>query len=83
VLLLVFLGIRQWVGRPADDAEPKLPGWMKAVDTLNAAKATGIGFAVSAVNPKNLAMRATAGSPLRRVSSPVGAKPSRSGSSPC
>ena len=52
--LLVFLAVREWLGRPKDGEEAKLPKWMAAIDSLTAARAFVLGFALAAVNPKNL-----------------------------
>jgi threonine/homoserine/homoserine lactone efflux protein len=60
-LLMLFLAVRQWRSRPRGDDEPALPGWMAAIDQLTAAKGFGLGFLLSAVNPKNLLMGAGAG----------------------
>ena len=57
VLLLVLAG-RQWRSRNAD-AEP--PKWMQAIDDLNFVKSTGLGFALAAINPKNLLLCVSAG----------------------
>jgi threonine/homoserine/homoserine lactone efflux protein len=58
---VLLLAVRQWRSRPRDGAEPAPPSWMAAVDTMTAAKATGVGFLLSAVNPKNLGMILAAG----------------------
>lgn len=58
---LLFLAIKQWRGRPKAGTEPALPQWMSAIDTMTAVKAGGLGFLLSAVNPKNLLMAAGAG----------------------
>src|SRR4051794_17192995 len=60
--LLVLLGVRQWRGRPRCGAEAVAPKWMRAIDSFTAVKATGLGFALAAVNPKNLLLAAAAGS---------------------
>jgi hypothetical protein len=60
-VLLLLMAVKQWRGRPTGDQQPELPGWMKAIDTMTAAKGTGLGFLLSAVNPKNLLMAAGAG----------------------
>ena len=60
-VLLLLMAVKQWRGRPTGDHEPELPGWMKAIDTMTAAKGAGLGFLLSAVNPKNLLMAAGAG----------------------
>jgi threonine/homoserine/homoserine lactone efflux protein len=59
--LMLFLAVKQWRGRPHGDAEPALPAWMAAIDQMTAAKGFGLGFLLSAVNPKNLLMGAGAG----------------------
>lgn len=60
-LLLLVLAVRQWLGRPRGDDEPKLPGWMKAIDTMTATRGLGLGFVLAAVNPKNLLLNIGAG----------------------
>lgn len=58
---LLFLALKQWRSRPAPGEEPALPKWMSAIDQMTAGKALGLGFLLSAVNPKNLLMAAGAG----------------------
>ncbi|MFK4835795.1 GAP family protein [Microbacterium sp. ZW T2_14] len=60
-VLLLLLALRQWRGRPRAGAEPALPKWMQAIDTITFPKALGLGFLLSAVNPKNLLLAASAG----------------------
>jgi threonine/homoserine/homoserine lactone efflux protein len=57
-VLLVLVGIRQWRGRGGQHDAPK---WMAAIDEFTFPKALGLGFLLSAVNPKNLIMAAGAG----------------------
>ena len=59
--LLLVLAIKQWRSRPAGDAEPPLPHWMQAIDTMTAGRALVLGFLLSGLNPKNLLMGAAAG----------------------
>ena len=59
--LLVLLCGKQWRSRPAAGEAAALPSWMKAVDNMSAGKSLGLGFLLSAVNPKNLAMCVAAG----------------------
>lgn len=54
--LLLLLAARSWRSRPAAGAEPQLPRWMGALDTVTAPKALGLGAALSSLNPKNLAL---------------------------
>jgi threonine/homoserine/homoserine lactone efflux protein len=60
-VLLFLLALKQWRGRPRAGQEPALPGWMKAIDTISFIGAFGLGFLLSALNPKNLIMTAGAG----------------------
>lgn len=59
--LLLLLAARQWRGRPRAGAEPAMPKWMQAIDSITFPKALGLGFLLSAVNPKNLLLLASAG----------------------
>ena len=60
-VLLLLLALRQWRRRPKPGEEPALPKWMQAIDTITFPKALGLGFLLSAVNPKNLLLAASAG----------------------
>ena len=60
-VLLLLLALKQWRSRPKGDAEPTMPKWMAAIDQLTAVKGAGLGFLLSAVNPKNLLMAVAAG----------------------
>lgn len=57
-LLLLALGVRQWRARNEPHPTPK---WMGAIDNMTATTGFGLGFALAAVNPKNLLMCAAAG----------------------
>ncbi len=56
--LLLMVGLRQWRGRHDKHGPPK---WMGAIDRMGFAQALGLGFLLSAVNPKNLIMLVAAG----------------------
>ncbi|MEV0585493.1 GAP family protein [Nonomuraea sp. NPDC050310] len=60
-LLMLALAWKQWRSRPKAGAQGELPGWMKAIDQMTPAKGAALGFALSAVNPKNLMMCVGAG----------------------
>lgn len=60
-VLLLLLAAKQWRARPRDEAEPELPKWMSAIDTLTPVRGIGLGVLLSALNPKNLIMAAGAG----------------------
>ena len=59
--LMLLLAVKQWRSRPEPGEEAALPSWMSAIDQLTPAKSLGLGFLLSAVNPKNLLMAAGAG----------------------
>ncbi|KQR49156.1 hypothetical protein ASF87_10200 [Microbacterium sp. Leaf161] len=61
---LLWLGWRHWRTRPAPGKTPMLPAWMSKLDTLSASMSGALAFALSAVNPKNLLVAASAGSVL-------------------
>jgi threonine/homoserine/homoserine lactone efflux protein len=70
VLKLVFgvlalaLAVRQWRERPKPGEAAELPKWMSTIDSFTLAKALGLGFALAAVNPKNLLMCLAAGTTI-------------------
>ena len=70
--LMLAIAVKQWRSRPVGDAEPALPTWMAAIDQLTAAKGFGLGFLLSAVNPKNLLMAAGAGMTIGSAGLSVG-----------
>lgn len=53
-VLLLLVGARAWTNRPAKGEEAKTPAWMEKVDRFNGVTALGMGFLLSALNPKNL-----------------------------
>lgn len=59
---LVFLAMarKQWQGRPRAGHPQELPAWMDSVDRFTPGKSLGLGFLLSAANPKNLALTAAA-----------------------
>ncbi|HTW14387.1 MAG TPA: GAP family protein [Nocardioides sp.] len=70
--LMLLIALRQWRGRPHEGEEPALPGWMAAIDKMTLAKALALGFALSALNPKNLLMTASAGVLVGTADLPAG-----------
>lgn len=53
-ILLLLLGIRAWRSHPTAGQEAKTPGWMARIDGMSGLAALGLGFLLSALNPKNL-----------------------------
>lgn len=64
---LLFLAWRQWRSRPRPGHEPSLPAWMSRIDTMRGTAAAGLGFALAALNPKNLLVAAAAGTVIGRA----------------
>lgn len=71
-LLLLLLAVKQWRGRPKGGQTPALPKWMQAIDTIGFPMALGLGFLLSAVNPKNLIMAAGSGVAIGAASLDLG-----------
>jgi threonine/homoserine/homoserine lactone efflux protein len=71
-LLLLLLAVRNWRSRPRKGEPAPLPKWMSAIDSMTFGKAAGLGFLLSAVNPKNLLMAASAGVAMSAVSLSAG-----------
>jgi threonine/homoserine/homoserine lactone efflux protein len=81
-LALLLLALKQWRGRPHPGDEPALPKWMSAIDTMTAGKGFGLGFLLSAVNPKNLLMAISARFIIGSAALPAGSVAITSSSSP-
>ncbi|MEN0085182.1 MAG: GAP family protein [Leifsonia sp.] len=58
---LLLLALRQWRSRPTPGEEPALPAWMGAIDSMTTVRGLLLGFALAAVNPKNLLLAAASG----------------------
>lgn len=63
-VLLLLVGVRQWRGRPGPGDDAPVPGWMSRIDGLAPPAALGLGFVLSALNPKNLLLAVAAGAAL-------------------
>jgi threonine/homoserine/homoserine lactone efflux protein len=70
--VLLLLAARQWRSRPVGDAEPHMPKWLSAMDSVTPAKATGLGIGLAAANPKNLLLILGAGVQIGQARLPVG-----------
>src|SRR4029079_15758293 len=71
--LLLWMAFGQWRRRPKPGDEPELPKWMQAIDKVTFPLALGLGFLLSAINPKNLLMAAAAGVDIGDAGLSVGA----------
>ncbi len=63
-VLLLAIGVRQWRARPGPDDEVPVPGWMAKIDELKPGASFGLGFVLSALNPKNLLLAIAAGASI-------------------
>jgi len=62
--LLLAVGVRQWRTRPGPDDDVPVPGWMSKIDELKPGASFGLGFLLSALNPKNLLLAVAAGASM-------------------
>jgi threonine/homoserine/homoserine lactone efflux protein len=63
-VLLLFLGVRQWRGRPRAGAEPPAPTWMAAIERFTPVRSAGLAVLLGAVNPKNLLLVVSGGAAI-------------------
>ena len=70
-LLLLAASVRQWRGRPGAGEEPATPAWMRTIGDFTMAKAAGAGFALTALNPKNVLLAAAAAAEIAEVGLPA------------
>jgi threonine/homoserine/homoserine lactone efflux protein len=71
-MLLLALAIKQWQGRPRAGEKTPAPNWMRRIQEFTPAKAGGLGFALSALNPKNVLLTAAAAAEIAAVGLPAG-----------
>jgi threonine/homoserine/homoserine lactone efflux protein len=71
-LVLLALALKQWQGRSSAGREEPMPGWMRAMDSFTTARAAAAGFALTAVNPKNVLLTVAAAAEIAEVGLPAG-----------
>ncbi|MDW5596409.1 GAP family protein [Conexibacter stalactiti] len=59
-LLFLAMAAKQWTKRPKRGEAPAEPSWMATLDRASPGRAAVLGAALSAANPKNLALTLTA-----------------------
>lgn len=69
---LLLMALRQWRSRPAPGEAVAMPKWMSAIDSFTFGKAAGLGFLLSAINPKNLILCMGAGTTVGAAHLSVG-----------
>jgi threonine/homoserine/homoserine lactone efflux protein len=70
-LLAVAAAVKQWSSRPSAGEETPVPGWMRAIDNFTIAKSGGVGFALSALNPKNVLLTVAAAAEVAEAGLPA------------
>ena len=60
-LTLLVLAWRKWQDRAAPGHAEDVPSWMKSIDTIDTGRAALLGFALVALNPKNVVLVASGG----------------------
>lgn len=60
-VLLVVAAIGRWRRRPGPDEEPETPPLLRAIDGAGILGVLGIGFALAALNPKDMLLSAAGG----------------------
>ena len=69
-LLLLAAAVKQWRNRSNAGEETRTPGWMRTLDQFTVVKAGGIGFALAALNPKNVLLTVAAAAEIAAVGMP-------------
>ena len=70
-LFVLALAVKQWRRRPRAGEETPVPRWMHTVNEFTVAKAAGAGFALSALNPKNMLLTVAAAAEIAEAGLPV------------
>lgn len=66
-LLFLSMALKQWRKRPRHGEEPAMPKWVAVVDRFTGVRALALGFALSALNPKNLALTLAASASIAQA----------------
>lgn len=70
-LVVLAAAVKQWRGRPRAGEETPTPGWMRTIGEFTKVKAGGAGFALSALNPKNVLLVVAAAAEIAAVGLPA------------
>ncbi len=66
-VLFFAMAARQWKKRPQPGADPVMPSWMATLDNTTPSRALVLGSVLSAANPKNLALVASAAATIAQA----------------
>jgi len=70
-VIFLAMAAQQWRKRPKEGQPTELPKWLAAVDEITPPKAFGLGVALSAANPKNLALTLAAAASIAQAGTDV------------
>jgi hypothetical protein len=73
-VLLFGVGLRDWKKRPKPGEPAVLPKWLQAIESITPVKSTGLGFALAAINPKNLLLIVGGGLAIANAPTSTGGK---------
>lgn len=66
-LAFLVMAARQWRKRPKPGEQPEMPSWMASMASVSWARALVLGIALSAANPKNLALTVAASASIAQA----------------
>ena len=73
-LAFLVMAARQWRKRPKPGEQPEMPAWMATVGSVSWPRALVLGLALSAANPKNLALTLAASASIAQAGLETGEK---------
>jgi threonine/homoserine/homoserine lactone efflux protein len=73
-MLFLVMAARQWSKRPKPGEQPEMPAWMATVGSVSWSRALVLGLALSAANPKNLALTLAASASIAQAGLETGEK---------
>jgi threonine/homoserine/homoserine lactone efflux protein len=73
-VLLLVVGLRDWLERPKAGQPANLPKWLQAIENITPAKSGLLGVALSGLNPKNLLMMVGGGLAIANAPTSTGGK---------
>jgi threonine/homoserine/homoserine lactone efflux protein len=71
-MLLLWIAVRQFRGRPHGDEQAGMPTWLSAIDKFKPGAALGAGALLTAVNPKNLLLTVGGAAAIAQTGIPGG-----------
>jgi threonine/homoserine/homoserine lactone efflux protein len=66
-LAFLVMAARQWRKRPKPGEHPQMPAWMANLGSVSSSRALVLGLALSAANPKNLALTLAASASIAQA----------------